>query len=511
MKPLNVVLICPPVVEVIEPWVDAPPYTRDSLPFLAGYLRHHTPFKIKIIDAKFEQLSFEETVKRALEFNPDVVGLTAYTQEIKPAAYTAGLIKKLRPNVVTVIGGVHVTAVPEQTLKQFPSFDLAVAGEGELTFTELCLAISNNQGFEKINGLLYRNGSEIVSNPYRERIADLDTLPMPAWDLIPVPPIYFMHTQRGCPFSCTFCMNPNGRVARKRSVHLVIEEMQYIVNNFHPKQINFGDELFSVDMERTSQLMDAIIETGLNKKVMWDAQTHVKYVNYDLMVKMREANVYQLDMGVETGDPERLKEMGKGTHRELIAKAFSEAKRAGIKTGGLFILGHPNETVASIKNTIDLAVRINPTLPMFGTMTPFPGTLVAKLAAAKEGGYTGLSTNWDDYKMRLGSGLTYANFSKQQLNLLMLEAYVKIYLFNYRFADFIDFIWNYRKGAWQLLKKMMKREDVLSERLNTPADYDEVINSHYSISNQDMVQSREYFWGIQQLENNRLRKIFKAA
>ena len=93
---------------------------------------------------------------------------------------------------------------------------------------------------------------------------------------------------------------------------------------------------------------------------------------------------------------------------------------------------------------------------MFGTMTPFPGTLVAKLAAAGEGGYTGLSTDWDDYKMRLGSGLTYANFTKQQLNLLMLEAYVKIYLLNYRFADFIDFVWNYRKGAWQLLKKMMK-------------------------------------------------------
>src|SRR5688572_536532 len=151
MKPLNVVLICPPVVEVIEPWVDAPPYTRDSLPFLAAYLRQEVPCNIKIIDAKFEQLSFDETVKRALSFNPDVVGLTAYTQEMKPAAYTAGLIKKQRPDVVAVIGGVHVTALPEQTLKQFPVFDFAVAGEGEITFSELCLAIANNEGFENID------------------------------------------------------------------------------------------------------------------------------------------------------------------------------------------------------------------------------------------------------------------------------------------------------------------------------------------------------------------------
>src|SRR5579862_8458730 len=130
MAGLNVVLICPPPVAVIEPWVDTPPYARNTLAFLAGYLRQFPGYNLKISEAKFERLSFADTVKRALDFNPDVVGITAYTQEIKPAAYLAGLLKKQKPGIVTVIGGVHVTALPRQTLMEFGSFDIAVVGEG---------------------------------------------------------------------------------------------------------------------------------------------------------------------------------------------------------------------------------------------------------------------------------------------------------------------------------------------------------------------------------------------
>ncbi len=512
MGSLNLVLICPPPVAVIEPWVDTPPYARDSLAFLAGYLRILPEVSILIIDAKYEQLSFDEVVKRVVDFKPDIIGLTAYTQEIKPAAYLAGLLKRQLPDAVTVIGGVHVTAIPLQTMQEFPTFDIAVVGEGEITLSELCQAIQNKTSLTLINGIAFRDSfKNIIQNPPREKIADINILPMPAWDLMPKAPIYFMHTQRGCLFKCTFCMNHNGRVARARSVNLVLDEMEYIVNNFAPPQINFGDELFSLDMERTAQLMDGIINRGLHKKVTWDAQTHVRFVNYDLLLKMKKANIYQLDMGVETGDPERLKEMGKGTNRDLILKAFSEAHKAGVRTGGLFIFGHPNETSKSIRNTIDLAVQLNPTLPMFGSMTPFPGTEVARLAASGQAGYLSLSSDWDDYKMRLGSGLTYRDLTKQKINFYMLIAYLKIYLCNFRFFDFLKFLWNYRKGAFQLLKKTFRKEDILSNRIPKPADYDTIINSQYAISNNDMIKSRKEFWEIQQSENKRLKTLLRLG
>ncbi|MCX6200567.1 MAG: radical SAM protein [Bacteroidetes bacterium] len=506
MKPYKVLLLCPPPVEVIEPWVDAPPYARNTLAFLAGYLRQFPGFKIKIIEAKFEQLSFDETLKRAVAFQPDLVGITAYTQEIKPAAYVAGLIKKALPQAVTVIGGVHITAIPRETLFEFPTFDYGVAGEGEITFAELCSALKSGEAIAEIKGLVYRNKQEVFLNPQRERLLDQDSLPIPAWDLMPKADIYFIHTERGCPFNCVFCLNHNGRVARKRSIDLVIEEMEMLIRDYNPSRIFFGDELFSVDMKRTAMLLDKMIERGIHKKITWDAQTHVKYVNFDLLSKMRAANVFRIDMGVETGDDNRLREMGKGTNAPMIAKAFSEAKRAGVKAGGLFIFGHPNETVESIRNTIRFAVKINPDLPMFGTMTPYPGTEVARLAAEGKAGYTGLSFDWDDYKMRLGSGLTYQHLTKRKLNLLMLEAYIKIYLFNHRYLDFAKFVWSYRFGAIQLLKKIFYKEDVLHERMKKPLDYDAVINSRYHIKAINMVQSREYFSEIQKAEMNRTKK-----
>ncbi len=506
MSSLKVLLICPPPVAVIEPWVDAPPYARNTLAYLAGYLRQYPGYDIKIIEAKFEQLSFQETLARALEFKPDIVGLTAYTQEIKPAAYVGGLIKQKLPKTITIIGGVHITAIPRETLLEFPAFDFGVAGEGEITFAELCNAIKENLPIQNILGLVYRKGNEVFLNPQRERLLNQDSMPMPAWDLMPKADIYFIHTERGCPFNCVFCLNHNGRVARKRSVDLVLDEMEMIIRDHQPGRIFFGDELFSVDMKRTELLLDKMIERGIHKKITWDAQTHVKYVNYNLLKKMREANVFRIDMGVETGDDDRLREMGKGTNVEMIIKAFAEAKRAGVRAGGLFIFGHPNETVNTIRNTINLAVKINPDLPMFGTMTPYPGTEVARLAAEGKAGYTGLSYDWDDYKMRLGSGLTYRNLTKRKLNLLMLEAYVKIYLFNYRYLDFLQFIWSYRFGALQLLKKIFYKEDVLHERIRKPADYDAVINSQYKINNQSMVHSREYFNEIQKTEMNRTKR-----
>ncbi|HXH19078.1 MAG TPA: radical SAM protein [Chitinophagales bacterium] len=504
---MKVLLICPPPLAVVEPWIDTPSHARNSLAFIAGWLRQYPEYEIKIIEAKFERLSFKETVRRAVEFAPDIVGLTAYTAEIKPAAYVAGLIKKQLPKVITVIGGVHVTAIPRETLMEFPSFDYGIFGEGEITFSELCRAIREGEPVDGIKGLVYRQGNMVMKTAERERLLDQDALPIPAWDLMPRADVYFMQTERGCPFNCVFCLNHNGRVARKRSIDKVIEEMEMIIREYQPSQIEFGDELFSIDMKRTDALLDKMIERGIHKKISWVAQTHVRYVNYALLKKMKDANVQRLDMGVEAGDEDWLREMGKGTNVEMISRAFQEARRAGVETGGLFIFGHPNETVETIRNTIALAVKINPTLPMFSSMTPYPGTEVARLAAQGAGGYASISYDWDNYKMKLGSGIIYRNFTHRKLNLLMLEAYVRIYLQNHRYADFAKFLWDYRYAAWQLLKKIFFKEDVLVKRIQKPDDYEEIINAKYGLTNEDMVHAREYMSEIQKTELNRAKKL----
>lgn len=507
-KPLKICLVNPPVLSVLEPWYDEPDFPRTALACLAAYIRTIENVEIKIVDAKFERLNFEETLNEILCFQPDIVGFTSFTNEIKPAAYLAAKLKTTHKNIITLIGGVHVTAIPKQTMQEFPSFDLAIVGEGEMPLKELCHFYlgKGSVSLQAIKGLCYRQNGKIVFTGQAERILDLDVLPMPAWDMFKSAKAYFIQTLRGCPFNCQFCMNPSGQVARKRCVGLVMAELNYLIDTFHPEHISFGDELFSVDMKRTHDLLDEMIKQGIGQKVRWDVQTHVKFVDQEMFHKFKKANVQRVEIGVETGDIEIMKNMGKGISMSKIIEAYSFAKIAGVPIGTFFIIGQPNETLQSINKTIDLAVKLNPDLPMFGLMTPYPGTEVARLAAKNEGGYILNTTDWDNYSKQLGGVLTFANLSKRQIEWLQMKAYVSVFLKNQRYLDFIKLLWDYRTGAWELLKKFLLGKQNLQRKTAKPHDYDTLLGNDYQIAKQDFIEAKEQWMKKQKEELLRTRK-----
>jgi radical SAM superfamily enzyme YgiQ (UPF0313 family) len=463
MHPFTVVLVNPPPFRVVEPDYDTPRFGRVGLAYLAGYLRQFEGFNVQIIDAKLERLTFEETVRRVAAAQPDIVGLGAFTCEMKPAGYIAQLVKAHSPRITTVIGGVHVTAIPEHTLREFPQFDIGVHGEGEVTFHELCDALRHERPLDGIPGLVLRDGEAITVTRPRDRIADQDTIPFPAWDLMPRADEYILMTQRGCPFNCLFCMNPNGRTARPRSVRNLMDELLLILDRYKPKDIRFGDELFSVNMDRCHELLDAMIAVGVQHRTQWTAQTHVHFVDYPLLKKMKEAGAWRIGMGIETGDTEVLKKTGKGSTPEMILKAGAAAKQAQLPIETYFILGHPNETLVSMQRTIDLAVKLNPETPIFGVMVPFPGTEIGRLAAAGEGGYRLRSTNWDDYDKQIGGALEFADLTRNQIERLQIWAYTKVFLSNRRYLDFLKFCWRYRIAGLSLVTKiLLGRSDKLA-------------------------------------------------
>jgi radical SAM superfamily enzyme YgiQ (UPF0313 family) len=487
MAVFRVVLVNPPPFQVLEPDYDTPAFGRVGLAYLAGYLRRFDGFDVTIVDAKLERLSFDETVRRVLAAQPDVAGLGAFTCEIKPAAYVAQLVKAARPAVTTVLGGVHLTAIPEHTLHEFPQFDIGVRGEGEVTFHELCEALRNGlsgDALRGIDGLVLRTPGGIATTIARDRMADQDAIPFPAWDLLPRANEYILMTQRGCPFNCLFCMNPNGRTARPRSVQNFMDELLTILDRYRPADIRFGDELFSVNMDRCHELLDAMIAAGVQHRVKWTAQTHVHFVDYPLLAKMKEAGAWRIGMGIETGDAEMLKKTGKGSTPEMILKAGEAAKQAGLPIETYFILGHPNETLASMTRTIDLAVKLNPETPIFGVMVPFPGTEIGRLAAAGEGGYRLRSTNWDDYDKQLGGALEFAELTRNQIERLQIWAYTKVFLANRRYLDFLRFCWRYRTAGMSLVMKILfRRQDKLAKTLsarvtsNPPPRLDQIVAS----------------------------------
>jgi radical SAM superfamily enzyme YgiQ (UPF0313 family) len=506
-KPFRVLLINPPPIAIVEPWFDRPDWPRDSIAYVAAYLRQQRGFEVRIIDAKFQRLDFAAVLQQVESFKPDVVGLCALTNEIKPAAYQAALIKERLPGAVTVVGGPHVTAIPEATLREFPMFDVGVVGEGEITFHLLCKALRDREDFRDIHGLCYRENGQVVQTAPRERVIDQDLLPNPAFDLLPRATEYWVQTVRGCPFNCHFCMNHNGRVARKRTVDRVIAQIEELIDQFGAKQIHFGDEIFTIDMERTHLLLDEMIARGLHKKISWECQTHVRFVDYDLLKKMKEANCIRVDMGIETGDEEKLRILGKGTNLATIEAAFDAARQVGIPFGTLLILGHPHETMKSLKRTLDLGVRFNPDTPFISIMMPFPGTEVSRMAASGEGGYRLLSTDWDEFSTKLGTVLEFANLSRAQITRLQLWGYLRVFLYNYRFWDLARFAWQYRKAAWGALVKAVIGRPVFAASKRKPADYEQRLAGGVPVSASDIIKGRVDWEEFQKLEMQRTRKV----
>ena len=161
-------------------------------------------------------------------------------------------------------------------------------------------------------------------------------------------------------------------------------------------------------------------------------------------------------LGVETGDEEILKRVGKGTTVDMILNARNLARRHGVPIRGLMIFGHPNETVGSIWNTIRLAAKLNAEEPVFGVMTPYPGTDVAALAARGEAGYRLLSLDWDDYQRQIAGVMRFAGLPLWAIGALQLLAYVYVFLRNFRFLDLGSFCWRYRTEGLTILKQIAR-------------------------------------------------------
>lgn len=501
----RVLLINAPPIAIVEPWIDRADFPRDGLCYLAGYLRQFPDFEIQIVDGKHQRLDFDQVLSKVDEFRPDVVGLCAFTSEIKPVAYLAGRIKERLPQVVTVVGGPHITAIPEATLQNYPSIDLGVVGEGEVTFYELCAALRAGTEIRTIPGLCYRDGGKPVRSPARSRVLDQDSFPDPAFDMLPPADSYWVQGVRGCPFQCKFCMNHHGRIVRARSPERIVKQIEEILAHCHPKVpfIHFGDEIFTVDIPRTHQLMDLMIERGLHQKVQWDCNTHVRFTNYEILKKMREAGCARVDMGVESGDDGTLREVGKGTSVAQIEAAYAAAKSAGIPVGTLMVIGHPGETRETIQESFDLAVRLNPDTPFFSIMVPYPGTQVLSMAARGEGGYKLLSTDWDEYLSRRCVVLEFGGLNSKQIQRLLLWGYFRIFLYNRRFLDLVKFCLTYgRAGFFVLASSFLPSWFRRRSRLR-PVDYDEKVCCGIPTSADELVREHRQWTEYQRSEMRR--------
>ena len=361
----------------------APPL---GLCYLAAALRQ-AGIGSRIVDALSFDKTMEETLEEVMSQKPRCVGIGSMTVGIFRAAELAEGIKKADPAVITIIGGAHITAVPRETMERFPQFDIGVIGEGEITIVELIRSLEEGKALENVKGLiLRRKGGELFITGSRPLIEDLDSLPIPAWDMVPdlkhyresatrfsKLPLGSIITSRGCPGQCLFCDNSVfGRKFRTHSPDYVLAMVRHLKATYGIKSLVFYDDYFLADLNRADEICRKMIDEKLDLE--WSCFARVNTINEQALSVIKRAGCFQISYGIESGNQSILDLLHKGITIKQIRRAVEMTHQAGIRTKGFFIIGHPTETRETIRQTVELAKALPLDNFQATYFTPFPGS-----------------------------------------------------------------------------------------------------------------------------------------
>jgi len=329
-------------------------------------------------------------VRRTLEqFRPEVVGISIWTTYAASALHIARLSKAMWPACPVIVGGPHATVKAEEILRICPAVDYVVRGEGETAATELIEAIADsghttnpqsairNPQLEPIPGLSFRMGGSIRHNPPRERIRDLDTLPLPDRTLLLHEDTYsaedmgLIMTSRGCPFSCSFCVTENRQV-RYRSIEHILAEIRHVKTRYGTSQFSFKDDSFTVNKNRVIEFCDTLRRSRL--AIGWECNTRVDLVDGPMLAAMKKAGCNSIKVGIETGSEAVLRRMNKGITLEQARQAARLFHQAGLYWTGYFLIGTPGEIQEDLYKTLTFMYDLKPDFASLGVYEPFPGT-----------------------------------------------------------------------------------------------------------------------------------------
>jgi len=352
-------------------------------------------------------LSMERIAERIRSFAPDFVGITClYSSTFPVVAELCSVAKSVAPHAVTMVGGTHPTFLAERCLRETPDLDMIALGEGEQVLLDLLDAASTGRSVETVSGVAFRDpvSSAVVVNPNTHYIDDLDSLPFPAWDLLPVeryqeigiPHLIVskkrrfgtMITSRGCPASCTFCSSWKfwGNRYRARSANNVLNEIEYLKNTFNISEIQFEDDNISLNRKRFHEIVTGMIDRDLD--LSWSTPNGIALwaLDVDLIHRMKKSGCYELALAFESGCQNVLDTIiHKPLNLEKAIPLVREIHRAGIRTSSFFIVGFPGETLEQMKQTFTLPRRLGLTYAWFFIANPLPGSEI--YAVCNKNGY----------------------------------------------------------------------------------------------------------------------------
>jgi radical SAM superfamily enzyme YgiQ (UPF0313 family) len=416
-----------------------------SLAQMAALL--HPTYKVKIIDANAERMRWPEFTKLIDKYQPRYYFTQLTAPTLENDMYGVFLAKAR--GAKTIAFGTHITPIPVETMRPFPSLDFGLVGEPDLTIRDLLDNLENrinerppeivklfdkhdpdykpardangNLDMREIKGLVWRKGDEIVLNFPRPFISDLDDLPIPMHELLPLQkyrmptmkgPFTFIVTGRGCTAGCIYCIKHVSYQysVRLRSPKLIMEEL-WKLKNLGINYINMYSDLFTVSRDQVMELCQRMIDEKIN--IHWMSNSRVDYVDEEMLKTMARAGSFLIAWGIESGNEQILKHARKGAYPDKAKRALTWARQAGIMNWGYFIIGLPGETEATIRQTIDFAKSLPLDIALFHVAAPYPGTPF--FFEVTENNWFRPGTRWEQIDMDRGTVLDYPELSAEKL------------------------------------------------------------------------------------------------
>jgi radical SAM superfamily enzyme YgiQ (UPF0313 family) len=369
---------------------------------LAAWIREKG-FSINVIDCNVSFPSIENLADYFYSLKncpPKYLGISIYTVQAEICYKIAKICKNILPETIIISGGPHSTFSYEEVLNK-SEIDIAVMGEGEISLEDILIGKPLNG----IDGIAYKSDNgNIKVNPTRERIEDLNSLPIPAYDLIDLSkyrptigsfktlPSLILTCSRGCPGNCSFCTKTLGKLHKQKDAHKIFSELKFLTSTYKINDFAFHDDTFTASRKNIVELCNLIIDSDL--EISWLCYSRVDLVDEELLRLMKKAGCHQIMYGVESFDQNVLNSINKNINAEAVKKITKLTREIKITCKLTFIVGNPMDTVESLNLTLKNLLRINPDLIVVNIATPFPGTKMFEIENLKG---TIKNYKWADY------------------------------------------------------------------------------------------------------------------
>ncbi len=422
----------------------------------------------------YNKAKLEEEIQ---QFMPDIIGTTAVTMNYKKAAKILQTAKTIKPDVITLFGGPHVSFDIENTLNNYPEVDIILKGEAEETLQELVPFLHDRKKWTDIKGIAFRSDSGIISTQNRELIQNLDSLPIPSRHLVPMSryqalgfPVSII-TSRGCPNKCIFCLGRKmvGFKVRHRSTALVVNEIEDILS-YGFEIINIADDLFTANKKRVREFCKEINRRNL--KFKWSVFARVNTVDEETLRIMKKAGCHSISFGVESGNTEMLKRVKKNITLEQARNAVKVCKKVGISAHASFMAGLPGETIESLNDSEVFSKELDIEYG-YHFLAPFPGTTIRE--QNKSFDLEILTDDWDLYD---------ADNVIVRTSELEPEA----------IKNFVDNASRHIKEDWKELNIRYQNNDVTDEEHIQVAGYHRMVMI-YKILSEDLIEKNAHQTG----------------